>query len=251
MFHQKAIILARIVFFYKKENHKTQRIKHMKKNTLLFQTILCALLLPASLLIACTSGDKKTNTETARTDTVATIPAGNTTVTVDTSKISFDINSIPVTTKDIGTFPYLNAPENYKYNDITKSDLKTVHFAVNGKLIPVEGKTFSTNIYKLNENGAESTFNATIVQRAYDKAVKDLGGVKLPGTPVSPAEVNRVGPKVLDEEGNHAYSIIGPNDYTLSHLNTYIIRTEKAEVWIELSFYQNGAYIHILEKPKS
>ncbi|MBC8986631.1 hypothetical protein H9X96_12660 [Pedobacter sp. N36a] len=223
----------------------------MKKNTLLFQSILCSILLPASLLIACTGGDKKANTAASITDTVATIPAENTTVAADTSKLAFDINSIPVTTKDMGTFPYLNAPENYKYNDITKSDLKTVHFAVNGKLIPVEGKTFSTNIYKLNENGSESTFNATIVQRAYDKAVKDLGGVKLPGTPVPQAEVNRVGPKVLDEEGNHAYSIIGPDDYTLSHLNTYVIRTAKSEVWIELSFYQNGAYIHILEKPKS
>ena len=38
------------------------------------------------------------------------------------------------------------------------------------------------------------------------------------------------------------------NDYTLNHVNTYIIRTPKAQVWIELSFFETGGYLYILEK---
>lgn len=163
----------------------------------------------------------------------------------DTGKVAFDIAKIPVTSKEIGSFPYLSAPVEYKFNDISRSDLKTVHFAVDGKLIPLEGKTYSSNIYKIQES--ESPFNMQVVQRAYHNAITDFGGVQV-STMLLPGQIEKIGKKILEDEGDHAYTIIGANDYTLKHVNTYVIRTTKTEVWIELSFYQNGGYIYILEK---
>lgn len=211
-----------------------------------FKTAINLAVIGTIFLSACNS-ETKTNTnaaDTAAQDKTVT-EVTKTTEAADSTKLSFDTKDIPVSTKEIGTFPYLKAPADYKFNDITKSDLKTVHFAVNGVLMPVEGKTYSTNIYKISESG--TPFNMEVVQREYDKVIKDLGGVKVSSNLLA-GQVEKVGQKLLEAEGDHAYTIIGVNEYTLGHVNTYIIKTAKAEVWVELSFYQNGGYIYILEK---
>ena len=210
------------------------------------QIILCGATLGITTICACNNGPKQSS---GSSDTSIIKKADNQVEkkinTSDTSKITFNSNDIPVTTKEIGVFPYLKAPEDYKFNDIIKSDLKTVHFSIHGELVAVEGKTFSTNIYKLQESA--TPFNMQIVQRNYDRVIAELGGVKV-SEKLLPGQVEKVGKKILEDEGDHAYSIIGVDDYTLNHVNTYIIRTQKAEVWIELSFYENGGYIYILEK---
>ena len=197
-------------------------------------------------ICACNNNSKQTtgvsDTTVIKTEKTQEV---NTVNPADTVKSAFDVTEVPVVTNDIGTFPYLKAPDDYKFNDISKSDLKNVHFSVNGKLINIEGKTYSTNIYKLQDS--ETPFNSQVVQNFYDKAIKDLGGVKL-STKLLPGQVEKTGKKLLEEEGDHAYTIIGVNDYTLNHVNTYLIRTPKAEVWIELSFYETGGYLYILEK---
>jgi hypothetical protein len=183
--------------------------------------------------------------ENGNKEAVKKVELENSNKSQDNSKVAFNINDIPLTTKEIGTFPFLQAPKAYKFNDITKSDLKTVHFAVKGELMAVEGKTFSTNIYKMQES--ETPFNMQVVQKAYDKKIAELGGVKISST-LLPGQVEKIGKKLLEDEGDHAYTIVGTNDYTLSHVNTYLIRTAKAQIWIELSLYENGGYIYILEK---
>lgn len=211
------------------------------------QITFCSVLMMSVFSIAaCKNESKKTvkKEDTASFDKPAIAGAAET-ASSDTGKVAYDITKIPVTSKEIGTFPYLKAPEEYKFNDISRSDLKTVHFAIEGKLVPLEGKTYSSNIYKVQES--ESPFNLQTVQRTYDKVITDLGGVQV-STMLLPDQIEKIGKKRLEDEGDHAYTIIGANDYTLNHVNTYVIRTTKAEVWIELSFYQNGGYIYILEK---
>ena len=124
-------------------------------------------------ICACNNNSKQTSSVSDTTvNKTEEIKEVNTTVVADTTKVAFNINDISVTS-DIGTFPYLKAPDGYKFNDISKSDLKTVHFAVNGKLLSMEGKTYSTNIYKLQDS--ETPFNSKVVQNFYDKAIKELG----------------------------------------------------------------------------
>ena len=186
--------------------------------------------------------DKSTVTiETSKTD--STIVTRRDTTSAGAAA-AFDINTVPMTSKDIGKFPYLNAPEGYRYNDIIKSDFENLHFAIKGQLTGIEGKSFKTNIYKNRES--DTPFSPELVDKAYHKAITDLGGVQV-SDKILPGEIERVGKKVL-EQGNHAYSIIGADDYTLSHVRTYVIRTATAEVWIELSLYEGGGYINILQK---
>lgn len=213
------------------------------------KTLLLSLCFSGLLLSACNTktkkDDVKTDSLTSANDTATT---GKTAADQhpDTTKvIPFDISKIAVTTKDIGKFPYINAPENYNYHDISKSDLEKLHFAVNGRLISVEGKTFRSNIYKNSES--ETPFNNSIVDKYYQKVITELGGVQV-SSKLLPGEVEKVGIKVLDQESAHAYSIIGANEFTLDNVRTYIIRTATAEIWIEVSFYPNGGYIAILQK---
>jgi OOP family OmpA-OmpF porin len=202
------------------------------------------------IISSCNNSDKKAVDKKTATDSTAisNVTTAQNNSTVDSLKSTFDIATIPVSNKEIGAFPYLKAPDQYKFNDISKSDLQTVHFAINGKLVAVEGKTYSTNIYKLQESG--SPFNVQLVKRNYDQIIKELGGVQVSSS-LLPDQIQKVGQKILEAEGDHAYTIIGTNDFTLSHVNTYIIRTAKVTVWIELSFYENGGYIYILEKENS
>ncbi|MES2828045.1 MAG: hypothetical protein V4687_07820 [Bacteroidota bacterium] len=213
-----------------------------------FLATICSALIVTALMSACSNEKKPVNTTPVDSNVIKNEEAGSATgkdgMTSDTTKVVFNVNTIPVTKKDIGSFPYLDAPKDYKYNDITKSDLKTVHFPVDGKLIAAEGKTYSTNIYKIQES--EAPFNAQIVEREYTKTIKGLGGVQI-SSKLLPGQIEKIGKKRLEDEGDHAYTIVGANDYTLNHVNTYIIRTDKVVVWIELSFYQNGGYIYILE----
>lgn len=217
----------------------------MKKKQTSIQKIICLGALGLiTLMAACSSNTKTEKKDSATVDSAGmkTLPES---AVADTSNAVFNAEEIPLTTKEIGAFPYVMAPEGYKYNDITKNDLRTIHFAVKGHLLPVAGKTYSTNIYKIRES--DGPFSMDMVAKEYDQAIKDLGGVQI-SSKLLPGQIEKIGAKVLDAEGNHAYTVIGVNDYTLNHINTYVIRTAKAQIWIELSLYENGGYIHILQK---
>ncbi|MBD1392300.1 OmpA family protein [Mucilaginibacter glaciei] len=206
-----------------------------------------ALLLGSLFLTACGNKSAKNSAVTDSTSVQTNVKDGAQTVsptaTATSDSSEFDINKIPVSTKDIGKFPYLTAPEGYRFNDFTKSDLETLHFGVDSKLLAVEGKTFKSNIYK---NDKETPFNVQIVSKAYENAITTLGGVQI-SSKILPGEIDKIGKGVLEKE-NHSYGIIGANEFTLNHVNTYVIRTADAEVWIELSFWENGGYINILKK---
>ncbi|SEB04032.1 hypothetical protein [Pedobacter hartonius] len=85
----------------------------MKNPKTLFQTVSCSMLLSAVLIASCNDPKKSAPAESTSADTTLSVNAG-TSLAADTSKVSFDSSTIPVTKKDIGSFPYLKAPEDYK-----------------------------------------------------------------------------------------------------------------------------------------
>lgn len=162
---------------------------------------------------------------------------------------TFDISSIPVTDKKPGTFPYLNPPETYTYNYEKEIQQKNIndfdkeYFAVNGKLILLEGKTYKVRIEKDRSNGKR--FNSLIVEKSYKDAILALGGVPVNDVPVSQEEIKRVGDKELIEK-HYGFSI----DYNLlDDIKTYVIRTADKEIWIQMTLMNNeSGKLTILEK---
>lgn len=190
-----------------------------------------------------------TNTTTSGQDTVITNQetTGGKSETADAIAI-FDINTIPVTDKDLGTFPYLNAPETYQYgyDGFKQEDIKDFdkeYFAVNGKLIPVEGKSYKNRLEKDSSDGKR--FNSMIVDRSYETAIKALGGVLVNNVPVPDSEIKRIGNKELIEK-KYGASL----DFNrLDEIKTYIIRTKNKEIWIQYTLMnEESGWIAILEK---
>jgi hypothetical protein len=201
--------------------------------------------LMALSLMAC----KKEGDATPAADSTAV----TTTNTADKEPVAdgtFDITKIPVTDKDLGTFPYLSPPEKYLYNynkEINQKDIKDVdteYFAVNGKLIPQEGKSYKINIDKPS---AEATkFSSNEVLKHYKNTILALGGVQVNDAEITQAEYNRIGEKVLIDQ-HYGYSL---DQNLLDRIKTFVIRTKDKTVWIQLSLLdEESGRIAIVEQP--
>ena len=200
------------------------------------------------LVLSCNKQVDKENAEgtsTEQSQTTDTLSKSTGTTAIQ----DFDINSIEESTADIGVFPYLNPPETYTYgyekqispNDIRDFDKE--YFAVNGKLIPVEGKSFKVNIEKDRSDGKR--FNSLIVGKSYEEAISALGGVKVNDVTIPKSEIERIGNKELIEK-HYGYSL----DFNmLDEIKTYVIKTKDKEIWIQYYLMNDeSGRITILEK---
>ena len=196
-------------------------------------------------LIACDSIEKPKEETTDTTHHVVVDTITTTVQRTDTTEASgsFDINTIPVTTQDIGVFPFFSAPEGYQFSGSKTKDFDKQYFAVSGKLIPAEGKSFNAEL-NTNQLKNKSKFSASMVEKSYNKLIIDLGGVKVNTVPVPATEIQRVGNTELIEKG-HGYSL----DYNNAVIHTYVIRKSDAEVWIQLYLLdEESGRITILRK---
>jgi OOP family OmpA-OmpF porin len=213
--------------------------------------LLCATVVIA--LAACkskTTNNSTTDTAANKAEVSKTAPdavANNT--PVGTGK--FDINTIPVSDKNLdkSPFPYLDPPNYYTYNydKVIKPesirDVDKEYFAVNGKLLLQQGKTFKAHIERERNDGKK--FNSIEVGQYYDDAIKALGGVQVNNVSVPKAQIDSVGnPELIDKR--YGYSI----DYSLlDDIKTYIIRTKTKQVWIQMTLMNDETgKITILEK---
>jgi len=203
----------------------------------------------ASLLILLFSCNEKTEKIEVNETTKETNSTGN---EKDTQAEVFDINSIPITTKNLGEFPYFNPPENHCYgycsswdgkfkpNDI--KDFDKEYFAVNGKFMLLEGKSYKATINK-NKNENTSSFNKLIVEKSYHDAILNLGGVQVNAVPVTREEYESINEKDRYQFG----ASIDAN--LLDEIKTYVIRTNDKEIWIQFTnLDQESGKITILEK---
>ncbi len=207
--------------------------------------IITCLLLATSILFSCKNASKTSEDTTA--DSTTTNEETPKQQTADTAR--FDINSIPLSEVEIGQFPYLSYPEGYNFNyekDIKQQNIKDFdkeYFAVAGKLISVEGKTYKVRIEKDSKN--ERKFNAPLVEKYYTDKILELGGVQVNNVTVPQAEINRVGNKELVEK-QYGFSI----DYNLlDDIKTFVIRRKDKEIWIQITLMnEEVGKLTVLEK---
>ncbi len=221
------------------------------------RTYKISLLLLVLILAAC--GKKPAQTPTTKgvdTPQSASAPASASPVPVAAAAIEsnktseFDVSSVAVTSKDLGKFPYLNAPERFKHNGGSASDLGREYFAVSGKLVPKDGKSFKAYIEPIDRERDKS--NVLLLEKSYYEGLLALGAVETnKGTPITNEEIKRVGEKVLLER-DYGFTL----DYNqLDRLKTFLIRTADKEIWIQYTIYgfEAGGKISILQvdQPKS
>ncbi len=220
------------------------------KSTIRFAAA-CALL---SLLTACGAKDKAaedTATVTTTETTTATTAPAATTPTTETpaaeaataATATFDISSVPVSTANLGTFPYLSPLQGYSVHYVSDSvyfDFDRYYFFTGKSLVPVEGKVLHRALYPRN---GQQPASELMVRRNYENLLKSLGAVKLTSAPVPSEAFEKMGQEEYNKHGGNYLT------GTSRPVDTYVIRQKDKEVWMQLYFAGGDWYgLDVLEK---
>jgi len=202
------------------------------------------------VLIACNSKEARLEQRSEPADTITTEAKATEPVASGT----FDITTIPLSEAKLGEFPFINPPKDYCYgycsswngkpNEKDIKDTDKEYFAVNGKLIPVEGKTYKVTIEK-NRDVDNKKFSRLFALNSLEKDITALGGVQINKVPVSNEEWKRVGDDELITRGYGKSMDVN----LLDDVKTYVIRTKDKQVWIQFNLMdEESGRITILEK---
>jgi OOP family OmpA-OmpF porin len=141
----------------------------MKKITFLLAGSLLALSCSQSKTSDGNQDAKVQNTESSSTIASAQTSTGNK---------KFDIESIPVSTIDIGEFPFFTAPKGAMYiNNVKVKPFDFIVAATDDSLFEVEGKVFRAWIHE-DKNGGIEISNRYLL-KSYEDAILAAGGVKI------------------------------------------------------------------------
>ena len=164
--------------------------------------------------------------------------------------VPFDINSIPVTDKDIGEFPFFAPPNGYKYVTDTMNTLDESislresflhHYPIGSdRLYTVQGKVLKTWLYneKLKSTSG-SDFSS--IHNHYEKTISAAGGVKVYDGEVKPGET---------------YGVLTPENLSSKSVSTstmrrvYAIRTKDTEAWFEIDCSVSGCAFIVTQREK-
>lgn len=155
-------------------------------------------------------------------------------------KFKTEQDTIPISTADLGDFPFFGLPENIQYTSKPlQRDFDEIYFPVNntGKLVKVGGRVFKSDLINTESNEWSSAY----VLKSYDEAIKAVGGVKLFEGKFTPEQVKymKENAEYLGEEGSL--------DFYNNKIHSYIIRRRDGDdIYIQLDT-KYGA-VQILQK---
>lgn len=207
----------------------------MKKWTI--KLIMAAMVLTA---LSCNKENKSTTGEPEMTQQQDTL--NSTGRDASAAGKEFDINSIPVSDKELGAFPFFSLPDGLaEQNKPIQRKFDRLFFPLNGIMTPVEGKLWKSNI--VVKPGTSDEWSLPYFEKSYDEAIKAAGGVKVFDGQISNEEYDRYKSQAayLGEDGS-----IG---YTDQNIKVYVIRrADGGDVYIQLTGNTAGGYLNILQK---
>lgn len=190
-----------------------------------------------TLLAAC---NKKSEQKTDTAKDTATI--GNTALEKPTEGAAhFNVNSIPVSTAEVGDFPFFSFPKGLEFqNKPVQRSYDILLFPINGVMTPIEGKIWKT--YVVNGKSNTEEWSLPYFLKSYDDAITKVGGVKIFDGKVSQEELDRIKDiKYFGEEGSI--------DYWNEPVKVYVIkRTNGDDIYIQLYGNSSSGAIQILQK---
>lgn len=187
--------------------------------------------------ISC-NNEKKEN----KTSEIDSTKIETTTPETENNTSSFDVNSIPISDKDLGAFPFFSLPAGLKeQNKAINRKYDMLFFPINGKMTKLEGKVWKSNIVTASDNYDD--WSLPYFQKSYDEAIIAAGGVKIFDGKVANEEIDRI------EEEARYFGEEGSIDYWNEPVRTYIIRRAAGDdVYIQVSGSTSGGTVQILQK---
>ncbi|RZJ82007.1 MAG: hypothetical protein EOO47_02190 [Flavobacterium sp.] len=192
------------------------------------KTYFLLLLSLALGLVSCQNNEKKT-VATATADTLKTERNPS-----QTEANNFNLDEVPVTTQDVGKFPYLTVPEGYRHADSLKKTLEEKYFFYNDSLVKkISGQYFHTIVFSTKD-----AFEDTYLVNAYQKQIEKLGGVAFyaGGLPSKASEW------IDEQKPTYVADMYDPRPYKYKQ---FLIRTPQENIWIELCHGLNANQIDL------
>lgn len=152
----------------------------------------------------------------------------------------FNIENIPVSTADIGDFPFFTLPEGLKsMNKPFEQKFDVCFFPVNGVMTPFEGRLYK--IFVTNEKGEEYS------KRYFEKSMEDyltsVGAVKVFDGEITKEEYDRYH-KQDPNKGDD-----GDIGYAGENIKFYVIRTpNKGNVYVQFSSNNSSGKLNVLQE---
>lgn len=206
--------------------------------------IITALLF-AQILFSCNNkNEDKQQTDNQEIITAKDNNVQNSVENPATEKSTFDINSISISTADIGDFPFFSAPEGSVYINKPKvSNFDFIVFTTSDDVYEVEGKTFRSYVHPDRENGSE--ISGRFLLKSYEDAILKACGVKVFEGKLSKNQKDK-----YEELATYAGSD-GSIDIYNNPIITYVIRRNDGNVYIAIDKSNgNSTAIQIVqEKP--
>ena len=167
-------------------------------------------------------------------------------VTPAPAATSFDINTIAVSDKPLGEWPYLVLPAGYKFSgnlaNNTK-DLARVPFWTGGQLLWMEGKTFEAEL----RAGDGKTYSRFEMLKGIDQALTALGAVTL--TQRSYDETVYEANKAELAPFRSEFDDIGGAYWYDKDARTYLIRRADKAIWVVVYADNYNGAVLVAEGP--
>lgn len=200
-----------------------------------------ALLLAVSAMIISCNQKSQTNQNSEVSDTVTTV-VPDTVDNTATSLSRFHIDDIPISTVDIGVFPYFSYPKGMKsMNKPIEREYDVIYFPIDGKMTPLEGRVYKANVSL--EDRKRDNWSLPFFLKSYDEAILASGGQKIFDGEISREEYDRYSKEAgyLGEDGS-----IG---YANEPIKVYVIRrADGKNVYIQLTGNTASGKLNILQE---
>ncbi|MCP2043179.1 OmpA family protein [Pontibacter sp. HSC-36F09] len=139
-------------------------------------------LLSMPLLLACNNENGETNQASQQETVLAleeNVAAENPAVANQPAENpAFDISAIPVSSEDIGDFPFFTAPQGAEYiNNAKVIDFDFIVFVTPESVYEVEGKTLRAHVHP--DRKSETRVSGRFLEKSFEDAIIKAGGVKV------------------------------------------------------------------------
>lgn len=190
---------------------------------------------------SCHSGNNQKQEEAA--NTTRQLESGQKTMPdSDQSSKRFDINTIAVSTHELGAFPFFSLPKGLaEQNKPVQRPFDRLFFPLDGVMTPLEGRVWKS--YIVMQSGNTNEWSLPYFEKSYDEAIRNVGGVKIFDGTITSQEYERYNKQAsyLGEDGS-----IG---YTEENIKVYVIRrADGGDVYIQLSGDSASGKLNILQK---
>lgn len=201
-----------------------------------FRLVASALVI-SGLVASCSSKDTATEQTADTTAPETTAPAAASTATPEAapaatpeaaptaSTSTFDINAIPVSSANLGQFPYFGSLKGYKsrYDSDSVAYEFDRSYLYNGQeLASVEGRVLRRRYRPVDKQKQASDL---MIRRNYENLITGLGGVKVFSGEIPSEAIKKVGSSTAEKGGISGYS----GEYDI-----YVIRQKDKEVWVQV-----------------